>query len=296
MNTRKPHRLLIAIAACTLFHAGTCAAAAPALDEQAIAQLLESGWQIDHAEDGSLLLYPPSDTIEETLAADPPASTRASFSIIDDQTLDELRSHGWQVDIAPDQSVLLYPPARPDVGTVADAPEAIAESPSGPSPEIQSDETPSSGPGGTPPPVSEPVAEDQTAAPALSEEALFEALESHGWTVDKAPDGSLLLFPRGYEPSPVEPAAPTPLPGTCSGHLPVSVADGSIELPVDSWKEAYAIAADWLTDSGIEGLDVGRVRHLFQVHIVSIVEARAPHKLHHQIAIRRSDGRILLLE
>ena len=57
-----------------------------------------------------------------------------------------------------------------------------------------------------------------------------------------------------------------------------------------------AIAEAWLADSGADGATVGRIRQIFRVYVVSIVDTAPPHRLRHQIAVRRDDGKVLLLD
>lgn len=303
MKIHKPHRLFLAVAAWAVVLAGPCNAAPPGLDDQAIAQLLALGWQIDTAENGSLLLYPPKGAVEETLAADPIPSARASFSIIDDETMKELRSHGWQVEVAPDQSVLLYPPGPAPEASEPPPPAVTSEiiAPVESEPAAPAAATPDDSPPAQSEPATEPESSEASIPPSdegseqFTEDALFEALEAHGWAVEKAQDGSLLLYPPGHEPGAAD-STESLLPGTCGGFVPDVLTDGSVTLPVDTWDETYAIASAWVAATGRSDLDVGRVRHLFRVDIVSIVDAGPSNKLRHQIAVRRSDGQVVVLD
>ncbi|WP_316365660.1 hypothetical protein [Candidatus Thiodiazotropha sp. CDECU1] len=67
-------------------------------------------------------------------------------------------------------------------------------------------------------------------------------------------------------------------------------------LPVDQWSEAQDIAKQWLSNSGTEGLQVGRIRKINRIYLISIVEESAPYSLRHQLAVRVSDAAVVLIE
>jgi hypothetical protein len=120
---------------------------------------------------------------------------------------------------------------------------------------------------------------------------LDDLLSQRGWRVERTADGSLLLYPRG-EGAVAEQKSP-PMP--CQGYVPAPVSAGELELPVDVWSEAKIIADAWLSSVDGAGLAVGRIRRIFRVFLVSIVDARPPHELRHQIAINAEDGRVVFL-
>lgn len=292
--------------ALTLACAGVSYAAAPAppsasadasipahsLDDAALSQFRELGWRIERGEDGSVLLYPPADPLDKTLAVEPAGPARNNFHFINEETLQELKSHGWEVDVEPDGSVLLYPPEP--------APNDPAAEPAAEPAELATLNSPAAAPAATETAgQSAPAATPQPfdgAAP-LSESAMFDALEERGWMVEKASDGSLLLYPPGHTAEPESASASAaPLTGGCAGVIPSAIEAGAVELPVDTWDEAHQVAMSWLEHNGGDNLTVGRIRHIYRVHLVSIVDAGPPHALQHQIAIRRSDGSVILLE
>ena len=167
---------------------------------------------------------------------------------------ERLRGSGWRVEVAPDGSTLLYPPAK-EGGASAAADERRSE----------------------PPP-----------APQMT---LDDYLSQRGWRVERAADGSLLLYPRGDGAAAEQRSAPTP----CPGYVPAPISTGELELPVDVWSEAKAVAESWLSSVDGAGLSVGRIRRIFRVFVVSIVDARPPHELRHQIAINAEDARVVVL-
>jgi hypothetical protein len=75
-----------------------------------------------------------------------------------------------------------------------------------------------------------------------------------------------------------------------------TVQSGEIVLPVDEWSEARRIAQAWLDVQGTEASAVGKIRKVLRVYLVSIVEAKAPYGLRHQIAIRTRDGKVVPLD
>ncbi len=110
-------------------------------------------------------------------------------------------------------------------------------------------------------------------------------LRAAGWKVNKTADGNLLLYP----PDRVKSTDSKPL--ACAGTpLPAD-----IELPVDSWAKANAIAHAWLLQQTGFNAAVGKIRKVLNVHIVSIVADRPPYKLIQQIAIRKNDGAVIVL-
>jgi hypothetical protein len=66
-------------------------------------------------------------------------------------------------------------------------------------------------------------------------------------------------------------------------------------LPIDQWTEANEIAKEWVVSIGEKGLTVGMIRKILRVYLVSIVQDVKPYALQHQIAIRQSDGHVIVL-
>lgn len=108
-------------------------------------------------------------------------------------------------------------------------------------------------------------------------------LRETGWVVSTTPDGSMLLYP------PEKPVSTRPLP--CQGTLP----SAELSLPVDSWQEARDISQSWLDKQAQYQASIGKIRKIFRVYLVSIVSDKAPYSLLQQIAIRSSDGAVIIL-
>jgi len=108
-------------------------------------------------------------------------------------------------------------------------------------------------------------------------------LRDTGWGVTNSPDGSILLYP----PDKPDLEKPQPCPGTA---LTLNIA-----LPVDNWGEAHDIAQDWLSNQSPFNAAVGKIRKILDIYLVSIVADAAPFNLIQQIAIRSSDGTVIVL-
>ena len=206
----------------------------PGIDEQAKQRLRDSGWQIEEAEDGSLLLFPGH---RESPAA---ASAEAEVDSMG-QLQKRLEEAGWVTRRAEDGSLLLFPvPPQLETGS-------------------------------------------NTIEGNLMDESMQERLRAAGWTVQQAADGSLLLFPPGTPADSL-----VPCPGAKTG--------ASITLPVDSSQEARAVAEKWLKKQPLGDATVGRIRDVVRIYVVSIVSSTPPHRLRHQIAIRKRDGSVILVD
>lgn len=111
-----------------------------------------------------------------------------------------------------------------------------------------------------------------------------EKLEAAGWRIEETADGSLLLYP----PEKGEAGTVDGCTGVLTRYRP--------DLPVDSWQKAHDVAQSWLADQPGINASVGRIRRILGVHIISIVSSKRPYRLMHQIAIRNSDGAVIVLE
>lgn len=111
-------------------------------------------------------------------------------------------------------------------------------------------------------------------------------LDNPHWRVQRSVDGSLLLFPvesRVNEQSDQVQITPG-----------VSVM-AEFELPIDEWREAKSIAKAWVESIGKKGLAIGKIRRILRVYLISIVQDETPYALQYQIAIRQSDGHVIVL-
>ena len=127
--------------------------------------------------------------------------------------------------------------------------------------------------------------ENKSRGAGLSQ-AMQQQLRDAGWRITDTSDGSILLFPPRNSVA----EKPRPCPGS-----PLKI---DITLPVDNWHEAYRIARSWLKDQTTQPpfhAVVGKIRKILDVHVVSIVSDQAPYPLIQQIAIRKSDGAVIVL-
>jgi hypothetical protein len=171
-----------------------------------------------------------------------------------------LRERGWRVETDAEGATLLYPPAPA-------APPA---------------------PGPVAPEVAD-VAPDQVAAREEVARDLDSRLAERGWRAERESDGTLVLFPlRRVE------ARPEPI-ARATGVVPPAITESEVSLPIDTWGKAQAVAASWLKSVGDSGLRVGKIREIFRVYLVSIVDAEPPNALRHQISIGVDDGRVVVL-
>jgi len=139
------------------------------------------------------------------------------------------------------------------------------------------------------PPEAETLPEPKAAPPVTEtdEEDSFQSMQQKlrdaGWGVTNSSDGSILLYP----PDKPDLEKPKPCPGTAT--------TVSIVLPVDSWREAHDIAQGWLNNQSPFNAAVGKIRKVLNIYLVSIVSDTAPFGLIQQVAIRSSDGALIVL-
>jgi len=169
---------------------------------------------------------------------------------------ERLRGMGWRVETDADGATLLYPPSKKKAPAKA-------------------------------------VAATARGRAKTADKSLDELLEERGWRVERSSDGSLILYPQAEESAPEQSAKAAIEPA--EGFVPSTTEVAEIDMPVDKWSEARRIAAAWLKVFGNDELHVVKIRKVLRVYLVSIVEARPPHSLSHQIAINTSDGRVVVL-
>lgn len=134
------------------------------------------------------------------------------------------------------------------------------------------------------------------------------------WQVEVLADGTLLHLGAGESPSAtlaggvidlpqVKVAANSALlkddgshldPLSC-GFVPQIVSDGAVQLPVDDWHEAQAIATAWLDAVGDPDLRLSKMRQLGGTYVLAIVHRSDDSKPRHQIVIGAHDGRVAVL-
>lgn len=113
------------------------------------------------------------------------------------------------------------------------------------------------------------------------------------WRIEKQADGSWTFQPLAQTPAASVSTSGAAILGRCEG---IEIENAAVSLPVDAWSEAQMLAQAWLRDAGIRGLLVGKIRRVLGIYLISLVEDSTPHSLKHQLAIRASDGRVILLE
>lgn len=239
--------------------------------------LRAAGWQVDVQVDGSLILRP-GDTPADASAATSSMPSNAAAAP-KPAGFEVLREYGWGVKTDADGATLLFPPGA---ASTAAAPAA-----------------------GTP-----------AAAPRVEmARSLDTLLAERGWRAERDADGALLLFPlRHLSPQaqaatePVAEAAPTQPTAVAAGNpgasastqrgagfVPALVSEGQIQLPIDHWKEARAVAQAWLAAVDDPTLKLSKVRKVLRVYVVTIGDSFRRGVLRHQIAISADDGRVIVV-
>lgn len=113
------------------------------------------------------------------------------------------------------------------------------------------------------------------------------------WRIERDDDGSVRFHPVEISPVTGALSSDQAVLGRCEGY---QLQLDNVSLPIDEWSEITKLARDYLQLSGFQGLQVGRVRKVLRIYLVSLVEEVAPYRLVHQLAVRASDGKVMLLE
>jgi len=113
------------------------------------------------------------------------------------------------------------------------------------------------------------------------------------WRIERGADGSMLFHPLVTSVDTEAFITDQVILGRCEGY---QLQTKRVSLPVDQWSEVNELVQGWLEMSGLQGLLVGKVRKILRIYLVSLVEDNAPYALKHQLAVRVSDGRVMLLE
>ncbi|NIA02771.1 MAG: hypothetical protein GWO88_00965 [Planctomycetia bacterium] len=206
--------------------------------------LKNQGWYVHQAQDGTLTLRPPQQTIDSSqniVGKDKGTTEIANQSM--DALKRRLESAGWKVSRDDDGSLIFHKP-KP---TYQETPQALS------------------------------------ADLPMGLDGLF---ENPHWRVEKSADGSLLLFPQESKVNDQSDRAQI-----TTGVLVIA----QFELPIDEWTEAKSIAKAWVESIGVKGLAIGKIRKILRVYLISVVQDEAPYALKHQIAIRQSDGHVIVL-
>lgn len=228
-------------------------------DAEQIKDTLERrGWEVREGNEGELLLFPatPSESNDDdSLALSEPDSATDAINLNALET--ELQPHGWKTQRDSEGNLLLYPP------------------------EPQGDSTASLA----------TTASDENVSENLDQ--LDDLLQQRGWTTQRDEDGSLLLFPATHSAS-TSGFTVTTLEHCQFGSLTLA-SETAVTLPVNDWSEAHALAVAWLEQQPETDLQVGKIRQVNRIYVVSMVDKAAPHALSRQLVINSSDGRVIAL-
>lgn len=263
---------LSAVVAIGLNGFGSLAGAQQSLAGGLVQQLKEMGWQTEQTDEGLMLMPPETQTRA-------PAANATTSGVAREGFKERLRRLGWRIEESPDGTLTFYPPGLEPRAPMPDAEKATKRGPS---------ETPTE---------TRPVIQD-----TKTSQLPVAALRAAGWHASQQPNGALLLRPRSGEAPKavtVTERAKTLRPATIdapnnSNMLDINSA-GTFRLPAQSGpirtpRHAAFIAQSWLRDTGMSGLQVGRVRKILRVYLISIVDASPPYWLQHQVAVRAQDG------
>ena len=249
----------------------TLSGAQQTMAEGLIYQLKRLGWQTEQTDEG-LLVTPPAAQIEaQSAGAEKPAAVDARAGL-----KARLRELGWQIEESADGTLIFYPPA--------------ARQPASPASPVQSAAS------RTAKPTQEPVA----AGTSGSNRIPVEALQAAGWQATQDAGGALLLRPS-------ESAGEAIRPGVSRQRVTATIADDGIggildcdsvvlyradsgARAIDTPAQARAIASGWLARSSLERVQLGRIRRILNLFLVSIVSDTAPYRLRHQVVVRAQDG------
>ncbi|MEA3303611.1 MAG: hypothetical protein U9Q75_10100, partial [Pseudomonadota bacterium] len=272
--------------------------AAPASIEEA---LEERGWSVHRTFAGDLYLFAPAEestTAESSQESVTPSATDAATESIDLQTLgNKLEASGWKVDRKSDGSLKLHPRETVDVPAQEEKP---APSPADEQWDQMQQQLNAAGwdatresdgslvliPPDEEPQTAAPVEEKATAEQqADSMQTMQEKLTESGWQVMENSDGSIIFYPPKQQHSDETTIQPA------HGYAPPA----DFSLPVTSWSQTLSLTQNWLKQQSGE-YSVGKIREIYEIYLVSIITSSKPHRLKHQIAIRKSDGHIIVLE
>ncbi|MEW8562137.1 MAG: hypothetical protein AB2541_08525, partial [Candidatus Thiodiazotropha sp.] len=113
------------------------------------------------------------------------------------------------------------------------------------------------------------------------------------WHIERGEDGALLFHPLKSDPT-SQPATSVAMEQATECRIDHFQLD-SDQLPIDEWSEVHELAKKWIDASEEAGLLVGRIRKVRRVYLVSLVGDIEPYRLQHQLAIRESDGGVILI-
>lgn len=196
---------------------------------------------------------------KKEIATDIPSGKRETAEIR--KFGEALQNHGWQVEWDSDNTLILIPATT------------------------------------TPPSDKSPNATPQiTTAPfeTMTDNLPSDLSGFKYWHIERDQRGALLFHPVDISALEDQPQASTNIQQTECRIDHFQLTSGS--LPVDQWSEAQDVAKQWLNTTGATGLQVGRIRKINRIYLVSIVGESEPYPLEHQLAIRASDASVVLIE
>jgi hypothetical protein len=247
---------------------------AASLDELA-RKLKAGGWRVERDAAGNLLLYPHRQ--------EPPQVA------IDETGLERLQQAGWTIERASDGSLLLFPPGHSKEASTTGKGDGDRNEKASPLARLKKrleaagwearfDQE------GSLVVVPKPrKTESKKPVPSHPlNQTMRKRLQAAGWTLREERDGSLLLFPPRLKAEML-----TPCPGLKT--------TASVALPMENADTAREVAEAWLEATGLPNATVGKIRKVLRIYLVSIVSSKSPHHLLHQLAIRISDGHVILL-
>ena len=266
-------------------------------------QLEKLGWDVERSPSGDLLLWPPGTTTEQppaAVAVQAEAAPEKPVAVGDIELLRaRLSERGWNLGQSEDGSLLLFPkamPASPDIpksdsSESEDRLDGVRALLAASGWKVVRDS------GGNltlyPRTAAKVQSRENTVLQIDSSDLgkLRQALLTAGWRLEQEADGSLILQ---VDSSVAERVGEGETQGL---HSPTvnRVARGEVELPVDSWKKAHRISSAWLGQQPRKDLEIGKIRKINWVYLVSIVENKAPFRLNNQLAIRTDDGSVIPL-
>ncbi len=264
--------------------------------EQMQQQLKAAGWDASRDADGSLVLIPPGETAETTTQKEVPVPSAADMQW--EQMQQQLKAAGWDASRDADGSLVLIPPGK-TAETTTQKEEPVSSAADGQWEQMQQ-QLKAAGwdasrdadgslvlipPGES---VQAAAPEEESAAPekqADSMQTMQEKLRETGWQVTENSDGSILFYHPKQQRSEKDTIRPA------RGHAPPA----DFNLPVTSWAQARTLTLKWLKLKSPGNFTVGKIREIYDVYLVSILTNSRSDRLKHQIAIRKSDGHIIVL-
>ena len=221
-------------------------------------KLVPFGWQVIPDDEGGIILIPGS---ANTSSA--PEQEEGQANLLQ-TNIEELRSslvpYGWKVEQDTDGSIILIPGKVTVVEPTEVEPAPVADA-------------------------------EQQNYQQLDIEALRNMLAPHSLGVERDANGGIIFVPQTL-PQLTSDVLPQPFAQPWTGIVLQAIEQDEIPLPINTWQKVHDLSQQWLNESGYRDLSVGKIREVYRVYIVSIVNNSAPHSLQFQLVIRISDGHI----